>query len=302
MDDWDFEHLVADLWERQGWSTEVEQQSTDAGVDVRATKSLPHRQKALIQAKRYGQNTTVGGPDIQQYSSLRQQEADADQAVVVTTGRFTKSARRRAQDLNVKLIDGDDLVELIEHLDAHDAVEKYLDTAPATETDDVQTGDVDVSAAADTGSESGSSHGLIRRALSFSFGLLWRGVTFLFSSLRSGYSAHKPEQGYLLLIPGISLDDNWSRRTLIGLAIWTVFLLGLSENPSQSILSMFVNISWTLMAPIVFASLWLDIKQIRRSEASWNPRPWFWVILPLALWHIGFGIYFFERWRHLRKD
>ena len=53
MDDFQFEHLIADLWEQQGWTTEVEQQSSDAGVDIRATKSQPYPRKALIQAKRY---------------------------------------------------------------------------------------------------------------------------------------------------------------------------------------------------------------------------------------------------------
>ena len=127
MDDWDFEHLVADLWELQGWSTEVEQQSTDAGVDVRATKSSPYEQKLLIQAKRYSDENTLGGPDVQQYASLKQQEVDADQAVVVTTGRFTSAAEARAEDLNVKLIDGADLVNLIDDLDAYDIVDDYID-------------------------------------------------------------------------------------------------------------------------------------------------------------------------------
>ncbi|GGM64074.1 hypothetical protein GCM10009017_12670 [Halarchaeum rubridurum] len=127
MDDWDFEHFVADLWSRQGWTTEVEQQSADAGVDVRATKETPFQQKALIQAKRYGENTTVGGPDIQQYASLKHQEDGVDQVVIVTTGAVTSQAEARASDLNVKLVDGDDLVQLVDDLDAYDLVEQYAD-------------------------------------------------------------------------------------------------------------------------------------------------------------------------------
>jgi restriction endonuclease Mrr len=118
MDDFQFEHLVADLWEEQGWTTEVEQQSGDAGVDVRATKTQPYSRKALIQAKRYSDKNPVGGPDIQQYSALKQQESDVDEAIIVTTGRFTGSAEDRARDLNVKTIDGEELVDLIDSLGA----------------------------------------------------------------------------------------------------------------------------------------------------------------------------------------
>lgn len=127
MDDYDFEHFVADLWEIQGWSTIVEQQSNDAGVDVRATKESPYPQKHLIQAKRYGKSTKIGGPDIQQYASLKQQEQGVDSVVIVTTSSFTASARDRARDLNVKLVNGNDIVSLIEDLDAHYLVEEYLD-------------------------------------------------------------------------------------------------------------------------------------------------------------------------------
>lgn len=126
MDNYDFEHFVADLWERQGWNCAVSQASVDAGIDVTATKSIPYDQKKLIQAKRYGEDTTVGGPDIQQYASLKHQQPDVDSVVVVTTSSFTRSAEERARELNVKLVDGDDLEDLVDRLDADDLIEKYL--------------------------------------------------------------------------------------------------------------------------------------------------------------------------------
>lgn len=126
MDDFDFEHLIADLWRAQGWEAEVEQQSGDAGVDIRATMVQPYNRKALIQAKRYGDKNPVGGPDVQQYSALKQQEPDVDEAIIVTTGRFTGSAEDRASDLNVKTIDGKELVSLIDSLDAYSLVEEYI--------------------------------------------------------------------------------------------------------------------------------------------------------------------------------
>jgi restriction system protein len=143
MDDYDFEHFVADLWERMGWETEVSTQSTDRGIDVVATRRSPYEEKALIQAKRYGPNTTVGSPAIQQYASLKHQRHGVDKVLVVTTNGFSGQAEELAHQLNVKLVDGTDLVELVEELDATDLVERYVpavrepkpETEPGTEVE-----------------------------------------------------------------------------------------------------------------------------------------------------------------------
>lgn len=127
MDEFEFENLIADLWEAQGWETEVEQQTGDAGIDVRGRKTSPYDRKVLIQAKRYGESNSVGSPAIQQYSALKRQEPDADEVIVVATSHFTDSAQDRASELNVKLIDGDQLVELIERNEAYDVVEEYIE-------------------------------------------------------------------------------------------------------------------------------------------------------------------------------
>lgn len=114
LDAYEFEHYVAELWEKYGWETEVIQQSNDYGIDVIATKSDPVPLKALIQAKRFQDGNNVGRPDVQQYRSLLQQERDADGVVIVTTSDFTKGAREIAEDLNVKLVAGSDLLQIIE--------------------------------------------------------------------------------------------------------------------------------------------------------------------------------------------
>lgn len=126
MDDYEFEHFIGDVWERMGWSTEVSTQSADKGIDVVATRRSPYEEKALIQAKRYGPNTTVGSPDIQQYASLKHQRHGVDKVLVVTTNRFSRQAEEIGRKLNVKLVDGDDLVALVSELDAMDLVEKYV--------------------------------------------------------------------------------------------------------------------------------------------------------------------------------
>ncbi|EMA48461.1 restriction endonuclease [Halococcus thailandensis] len=125
MDSYEFEKLVADLWERQGWEATVSDATRDGGIDIVAIKYVPFEQKQLIQAKRHGEKNYVGAPDVQQYSSLHQQENNVDTVVIVTTGRFSKQAVATAEQLNVKLIDGEKLIGLINQLDARNLAEKY---------------------------------------------------------------------------------------------------------------------------------------------------------------------------------
>ncbi len=140
MDSYDFEYFVADLWARMGWETAVSSESADKGIDVTAVRSTPYRTKALIQAKRYGPNTTVGSPDVQQYASLKQQRQGVDKVVIVTTNEFTGQARELAGSLNVKLVNGDELAAMVDQLDAHDLVRDYLGL-PEPERDEETVGD-----------------------------------------------------------------------------------------------------------------------------------------------------------------
>ncbi|TYL37237.1 hypothetical protein CV102_18150 [Natronococcus pandeyae] len=73
MDDYEFEHFIGDLWEEMGWNCKISTASNDKGIDVRARKTEPYEQKALIQAKRYGEGNKVGSPDSQKYLSFKHQ-------------------------------------------------------------------------------------------------------------------------------------------------------------------------------------------------------------------------------------
>ena len=157
MDPYEFEYFVGDLWERMGWETTVSTASADQGVDITARKSTPYDQLLLIQAKRYGPNTTVGSPEIQQYASLRNQFDGVDKVLLVTTNDYTRQARETAEALNVKLINGDDLVELIHEHESLDLVAKYLDfiqplDESESESDSSDSSDATLEGEAETGS------------------------------------------------------------------------------------------------------------------------------------------------------
>lgn len=127
INEYEFEQLVSEVWEQQGWQTTVTSGSNDRGIDVIAKKSNPFTQKHLIQAKRYSEGNRIGSPDIQQYSSLRAQENDVDAIIVITTSSFSSQAEQAAEDLNVKLISGEELCEIIVNSGSVEIVYNYVD-------------------------------------------------------------------------------------------------------------------------------------------------------------------------------
>ncbi len=145
VDAYEFEQFVAKLWEVQNWETYVTKEADDGGVDVIVEKSTPFPRKQVIQVKRYEPSNSVGRPEIQQYASLRQEQTDVDMVVVLTTGRFTDGAEDVARKLNVKLIDGPQLYNLIEALDAFQLAQSYVDSkvnrvgTSSTESEDTST-------------------------------------------------------------------------------------------------------------------------------------------------------------------
>jgi len=153
IDPYEFEEFVADLWEVQGWDAEVTQASNDMGVDVVATK---HDgivdQKLAIQVKRYSEGNKIGRDDVQQYHSMKVQDASADAAVIVTTSSFTSPAEDWAAEHNIKLVDVEDIIETLESNDAMGLLEEYaprlgsgsaVDPADTTSSESVETPSVE---------------------------------------------------------------------------------------------------------------------------------------------------------------
>ena len=154
MDPYDFEQFVADVWTHLGWSTRVVGKPGDRGIDVIATDE---DSKQLIQAKRYGPNTTVGSPEVQQYASLRLQEDAVDTVTIVTTGEFSRQAEDLAPDLDVVLVDGEDLLGVLDELEAYEVFVEHFD--------DIQLGTAD----GDTGEQDDRDDGagVVGRVLSW---------------------------------------------------------------------------------------------------------------------------------------
>ena len=107
----EFEHLVATLYDAQGYETEVTQASNDMGIDVKARDDS---ETLAIQVKQYSHGNKVGRPTVQQLAGARDQ-INANKGIIVTSSSFTDTAISASQSygMSMKLIDADDLCTLL---------------------------------------------------------------------------------------------------------------------------------------------------------------------------------------------
>lgn len=121
----EFEHFIGDLWAARGWDVDVTAQSGDDGADVVVQRHDYYQQKKLIQAKCVQPDDRLSRSTVQQYSYLL--HGDTDEALLVTTGGFTEGARQSAAKVNLKLIGGETLEQLV--FDTLETTESAFDAA-----------------------------------------------------------------------------------------------------------------------------------------------------------------------------
>jgi hypothetical protein len=117
IDPYDFENLIAKIWEKHGWETTVTASTRDKGIDVRAKQNEPIPLTIAIQAKAYKRDNKIGSDDVRRYRTLYEQEKGIDAVVIATTGRFTDQAEELAEDLEISLLDLDDITRLVSSID-----------------------------------------------------------------------------------------------------------------------------------------------------------------------------------------
>jgi len=113
LDPQEFENLLAHLFRKMEYIVEETQYSRDGGIDliIRIEKfGLSH--SWIVQAKRYSQ--PVGVKDVREYSSLKYRDS-VDGVIIVTTSTFTKDGYEEAEQHNVKLIEGNLIIEMLNH-------------------------------------------------------------------------------------------------------------------------------------------------------------------------------------------
>jgi len=127
----EFEFLVAEAYRRQGYEVNFSLgKGADGGVDLVLRKS---GRTSQVQCKQWNV-FSVGAPVIREMFGLLTAE-QADEAIIVTSGKFTSEAECFAQGKPIKLVDGPRLLGLVKQVQSLMPTSNNLTTA-ATEPDE----------------------------------------------------------------------------------------------------------------------------------------------------------------------
>jgi restriction system protein len=124
----DFEFLVAEAYRRQGYQVEYSlSRGADGGVDLTLRKD---GRISLVQCKRWKVHS-VGAPVIREMFGLLTSER-ADEAIIITSGNFTREAQSFAKGKPIRLFDGPQLLALVQSVQIQPAAnEPERNAAPS---------------------------------------------------------------------------------------------------------------------------------------------------------------------------
>lgn len=117
MNPYKFEKLMVRLLTAMGYQGSdgqslVTNKSNDGGIDGVINQDPLGLQQVYIQVKRYSPSNSVGRPEIAAFAgSIKLRHTD--RGVFITTSSFTKGAIEAAKDLNIVLVNGDMLTNLM---------------------------------------------------------------------------------------------------------------------------------------------------------------------------------------------
>ncbi len=107
----DFEREVAYLIHKQtGLRTEVVGGAGDQGIDIKVYDGQ-QRLVGVVQCKNYATNAVIGPSIVREMIGVKQ-VTGARTAYLVTSARFSETARQLAEQYKIKLMDGNDLAEI----------------------------------------------------------------------------------------------------------------------------------------------------------------------------------------------
>jgi restriction system protein len=106
----DFEFLLSEWFRKQGYATEITGGGgADGGIDIKLSKD---GKTSLVQCKHY-KAWKVSVKTVREFFGIVTAE-NASEGYIVTSGRFTNDAYTFAEGKNIHLIDGRDLVEMLD--------------------------------------------------------------------------------------------------------------------------------------------------------------------------------------------
>ncbi|MES9685256.1 restriction endonuclease [Gottfriedia acidiceleris] len=110
LDPWAMQDLLAGLLQAMGYNVRVSPKGPDGGVDIIAHKDAFGFEKPIIKVQVKHRKSTSDSPEIQQLLGAHPIDANA---LFLSTGGFTSQAKEVARQNNVKLLELEELVNLI---------------------------------------------------------------------------------------------------------------------------------------------------------------------------------------------
>lgn len=110
----EFENFVGGIFKKLGFSVKITKATRDGGKDIIATKEEPIPFTLIVECKHWGEKHKVDVSVVRSIYGV-QTAMQANQSIVVTSSKFTKDARKFAEERKtlVALWDIDDLVKFI---------------------------------------------------------------------------------------------------------------------------------------------------------------------------------------------
>ena len=110
LDPWQMQDLVGGLLQAMKYNVKISPKGPDGGVDIRAYKDAFGFEQPIIKVQVKHRKSTAGAPEVQQLLGANPLKANC---LFVSTGGFTSQATNVAKQNGVKLIDLEELVQLI---------------------------------------------------------------------------------------------------------------------------------------------------------------------------------------------
>lgn len=104
-----FEGLCSELFESLGYIAKLTPPTNDGGYDILLTRG---EEKTIVECKCYSIGHKVGRPNIQKLVGANNVVL-ADKMIFITTSDFSSAAISYAEEVEVKLINGNKLMELL---------------------------------------------------------------------------------------------------------------------------------------------------------------------------------------------
>jgi len=121
MDPSQFEELVAELYEKRGYTVQLTAGSHDEGIDIFAERTAGGAlERVIVQCKHHQVDNKVGRPILQQLWGVVSSDQSYTRGDLVTSSYFTSEAEGFAEGKRLTLIDRDLLIKLAHQFEVAD--------------------------------------------------------------------------------------------------------------------------------------------------------------------------------------